>query len=165
MDDITELLFIPEFQKAFGNNIFYTISEQKKKPIFLTDIFTVFSAKQKINLAYMSDSLAALFGLKRAEQWAQKSKEEMLVRMKDDKKPPTNTKDQWNMYLKNIYGKEFSVFPKIAENFLEFSIEPGVFAVVSQATIGALSQKALVMLKKSQTNKPQTFSMMRFYWL
>ena len=110
LNDVTELLFIKEFQQSFKTTVFYEappLEETKKeqRPVYLTDIFTIWSAQQKINPWLLSDSIAALLGFKRAEPGDTAAREKEVDQvLKGLKTVQGDLKTVWEKVLQKLYG-------------------------------------------------------------
>ncbi len=175
-NDATELLTNAEFQTVFRSNIFYEppSSEQdvKERPVFLTDIFTVFSQKSTIQPWLLSDSIQRILSLKtaygsdekqRKDQIKQLLKEKPLKKMEDG--DIKKIQELWDTYWQKIYGKDFKSLPQEIVNLFTLKFEPMVFSVVSYGIVGQITQKALAIIERFKSSENNTFLIKKLYWL
>ncbi|MGE0206658.1 MAG: hypothetical protein AB7R69_02300 [Candidatus Babeliales bacterium] len=169
LNDATELMTIPEFQKLFLTKIFYeppTKDSSKKRPLYLMDIFTVFSDKKNIQPWFLSDSLCGLLGLKRAEYNDQEKREKLVADVLTIKN--LNSPEQkWDKQLQPLYGKDFKSLPKDFQMLFDFSFEPTVFSVLSYGTVGAITQKIFAIIEKRSSSQhgDAPYALTKLYWL
>lgn len=166
LHDVTELLTIPEFQKAFKVTIFYeppTKEHPTTKSIYLTDIFTVFSNHVTLQPWLLSDCVCALLNLKRAEFNDYEKREKYL--QKNIPAEQQGVAQVWDKQLQPLYGKEFKALPKSIQELLQ-SFEPRVFSVLSYGTVGNMVQKLCAIIEKKSTSvEGQEFIIKKVYWL
>lgn len=169
LEDVSELLLIPEFAQAFKASIFYTPEKsekaRKQKKVYLTDIFTVWTTTEKINVAYLSESMLTLLGLQGAYTWDLKKRKELIEGYLKEKKPAASIATQWDTYLKPFYGKEFKALPKGWESFFMIEFVPTIFSVLSYATIGAITQKIFAIIEKKKKDEQEIYRIVRLFWL
>lgn len=168
LEEVTELLLIPEFAQAFKASIFYTPEESEKirnQKVYLTDIFTIWTTTEKINVAYLSESMLRLLGLRGTFTWDLKKRKETIEGYLKEKKPAATLAAQWDAYLKPFYGKEFKALPKGLEIFFMFEFVPSLFSVVSYATVGGITQKIFAILKKQKSGEREECKLIRVFWL
>ena len=172
LNDITQLLTIPEFS-VFKTSLFYeppTAEEkQKKRPLYLTDIFTTNSSSSTIQPWLLSDSLAAILELPRAQAGDKKARLEKVQAWIKEFKPTAAWKDDWNKLLKPVYQKELQSLLKGIESMLSPSFEPIFFSVLCQARVGRVTQRMCVILERIRTTENNevvyTTAVRKLYWL
>lgn len=164
LDDVSELLLIDEFQRLFKTALFYepTIQEKKEAPLRLFDIFTVWTNHSTLNPWLLSDSLLALYGLKRptvGEETVQRKKSAEIL--KNVELRGTISKI-WDDYLQKLYDKEFKNIPKELAVLLNPQFEAHVFSVLSYASIGNVSMRMYAILERRAN---QEFMIKKLYWI
>jgi hypothetical protein len=168
-NDATELLEVPEFQKAFNINLFYEPPKkdgEQKTAIYLTDLFTVFSGQHKVQPWFLSNSLLTILGLKKAEQDDIEKRKRQIEQSLKEK----NLKDVaqvWDKQLQPLYGKDFKSLSKEVQQILDPLFEPTTFSVLSYGIIGAITQKIFAIIEKSSSAKKgeKPFIVKKLYWL
>ncbi len=168
LNDATELLSNTDFQKAFMLNVFYeppTKDSKGKRPIFLTDLFTVWSHTQKLQPWVLSDSVIAVLNLKRAQAGEVSKREKQVAEVLKEK----NLKDAaqvWDKQLQPFYGKDFKSLPKDIQGLMDPSFEPSVFSVLSYGIVGGIKQKIFAIIeKRSDSDKDgMPFEVKKLYW-
>jgi len=158
LDDISELLNISELGVL---DIFYepppkSFPGKKSQPnttIVLQDLFTIWTADEKIDPLLLSDSMCSVFDLRRPKaDDAEKLKEAFKKIIDEFKKDWGKNWDENWKFLLPIYDKK----PKILNNinkilFQEFG--PQVYSVLSCGRVGNVEQKLLAILKKREDQK------------
>jgi hypothetical protein len=167
--DVTELLTIKEFE-IFKKNVFYEPSDQgesEKRPVYLTDIFTVWSGKPTVEPWLFSDSISALLGLKRAD-----GKESIPKAQIDDAlkkfKVQTNWSTDWDHVLAPLYGKKFNTLPQGIDAFIATTFGPSTFSVLSYGKIGSMTQKVLAIIERTVSSDDDAqinVIIKKIYWL
>ncbi|MEX0940269.1 MAG: hypothetical protein WDZ41_02835 [Candidatus Babeliales bacterium] len=171
LTDVTELLTIPEFQRSFSQILFYEPpikGIKAKRPIYLTDIFTVYSNKKTLQPWFLSDSICALFNLKRAESGDIEKRLKYATDIAKEFKGFTAPAAQiWEKQLQPFYGKDFKGLPKFAQELLQNPFEPTMFSVLSFGKIGAITQKifAIIERRAKKTDAQEEFIIQKLYWL
>jgi hypothetical protein len=181
LNDVTELFNIPEFG-IFKNLIFYESSHEKaqgektqgKRPIYVTDIFTVDSDTSSIEPWLFSDSVCALLGLKRATGGEIHQRKEMVGDLLKDFKPEMVWQKDFDRYVAKIYGKDFTSLPKDIDYFFNMTFNPRTFSVLSLAKVGTMTVKMYALLtkieepleQKSGEHKVKTqWVVKKMYWI
>lgn len=167
-DDATQLL--SRSFDIFKDAIFYeppSAQGAKTRPIYLTDLFTVWTKGTLINPWLMSDSVAAVFGLKRAEQADEAERKKGVAQWLKQFKLKAQWQTDWNKLMKPMYGKEYNSIPKSLQPFLSSTFEATVFSILSQATVGRVTQRlfAVVEIKPSGDKKPAEITLKKVYTL
>ncbi len=158
LQDITELLAIEEFQSVFKDKVFYEPSVPTKKeqqPVYLTDIFTIWSHETTMNPWLLSYSISTLYGLKRAATIP----EEVL---KNIKSVSGDIKTIWEQSLEKLYAKEFKAIPTDLAMLLANKFHAKTFSVLSYGTVGNITQKVFAIV---EAQDPVTFMIKKLYWL
>jgi len=181
LQDVTELLTIKEFE-SFRDNIFYQPDDAQvtdetgklKQTIYLQDIFTLWSFQKELDPWFLSHSHKVLFGLKEKKQEGKFPDEKKLQEKLKNFSTNMEFPKGWDQLLAPIYGKKFDVLPKEMRAALGGKFEPRLFSVLSYGTVGGVTQKMLVILKRVQTTSKDStgksvtsfeFSAKKFYWL
>lgn len=175
LDDISELLTLKEFE-AFKDDIFYqppaAVEKNKKeakRPIYLMDIFTVFSGTQTMQPWLFSDSMRALFNLTRVAIVDKDKRQQMLTQALENFKPQADWKSDWDKQLTPLYGKNFSDLPKGVDALFARTFEPMIFSVLCYSTFGRVTQKIYAILERSSVSQDSEFlfdvQIKRIYWI
>lgn len=170
LTDVTELLEIKEFQDQFANAVFYIpppetqeSDKREKRTIFLTDIFTINGSNSRLNIWVLSDSIAALLGLQRADtRTSQARKKEVEELIKGIKQVEPKVETMWDQYLKKLYGKDFKTLAKAVNPILQSSLSFRYFTVLSYGTVGAVTQQLAVLIERINDME---FLIKKVYWL
>lgn len=167
-NDATELLS-RQFD-AFKNAIFYeppANDGQKERPIYLMDLFTVWTKGSLINPWLMSDSVAGVFGFKRADAADIGERKKGVAEWLKQFKLKAQWQSDWNKLMKPIYGKEYNSLPKSLQPFLNSTFEATVFSILSYATVGRVTQRlfAIVEIKPPAGKKPAEITIKKVYAL
>ncbi len=174
LNDVTELLTLKEFE-VFKQHIFYEPpmpgdkGKKEKRPLYLTDIFTVWSDKQTIEPWLMADSLNGVLDLSRAQpddtQERERMADEWLKKFKIDAK----WQNDWNTILAPLYKKDFASLPKVIASMLSTKFEPIIFSVLSYAKIGAVTQRIFAVIEKYElpqnNDSSSEIRIKKVYWL
>jgi hypothetical protein len=154
INDISELYAIRDFENI---DIFYKPPKPAEKKgeknasntdLFLQDIFTIWSPQAEVHPLLFSDSLCAIFGLRRPQAddaHALKDKYKQLAEAYKDEWGK-NWDENWK-FLEQIYGPK----PKIIKNFqgiFSKQFGPKVFSVLSYGKVGSVEQRLLVVIKQ-----------------
>lgn len=182
LNDITELLTIDGFD-VFKEHIFYepptilaakgarsTPGKKQERPLFLTDLFTVWSTSDTIEPWLFSDSLLGLLQLERASA---DDDHEKRVKLIDTQMKKFKLESSWDKDFKEIleplYKKEYKALPKSVQARLAKKFEPTLFSVISYGTVGKITQRLLAILKRSVTKTDNDVtievSIQRLIWL
>lgn len=168
LEDVTELLKIPEFQSVFKEHIFYEppMTQQAKRPIFLTDFFTVWSGYDTMQPWFLADSFLAIAYLKRAELGDSEKRLKTVTGMLKDFKGFKQTISQvWDKQLQPLYGKDYKGISKTLQPLLNGSFEPTVFSVLSYGRVGQVTQKIFAIVEKHKAMDTENYMIRRLYWL
>lgn len=184
-DDPTQLLTIPGFI-IFNDAIFYEPpqvgsdkgAKKEGRPLYLTDIFTIYTQKYTIDPWVFSDSLAGLLGLKRAESGDREQREKMVETVMKKFKKNAAWKTDWKQLVQPFYVQEFKSLPKDIESVLETTFDPTTFSIIVHATIDSVTQRLCAIVEriklqtqqkstnKKDTNKAQyDVQIRKIYWL
>jgi len=174
--DVTELLRIPAFV-VFRNAVVYEPpdmerggqAQQQKRPLYLTDIFTVHGSEE-LEPWLFSDSIAGLLELPRAGLRDEKDRKKQVDTIIKEAKTKANWASDWNKYLKPLYGKELQSLPKNIESVLTTQFSPSIFSVISEGTVGGVTQRLLALVQREQRtgDKNQRYydvTIKKLYWL
>lgn len=146
INDITELLTIKGFEQ-FRDSVFIDPAapkDDKKPKIYLTDLFTVSSARAQLEPWFLSNSLLALFNLTRD---IEKSTDELLKNYKDR----SDWKNDWDKIFKPLYNIEYAALPKGIASLLNPTFAPRIFNVLSIGTVGGVSVRLFAIVERSKS--------------
>ena len=131
------------------------------------DLFTVWTTSTQVNPWLLSDSVAAVFDLKRAEADELKTRKKGVAQWLKPFKLKAQWKTDWNTQLKPLYGKEFNSIPKSLQPFLNESFEATVFSILSYATVGQVTQRLLTIVERTPAKgqDPEDVTIKKVYWL
>jgi hypothetical protein len=164
--DVTELLTIEEFQNVFKDNVFYeppTSTKKEQRPVYLTDIFTIWSGQPAMNPWLLSDSIRALFTLKRSEPSDIHDREKQTEQLlKNVKSVSGDLKTVWEQSLEKLYAKEFKALPSDITVLFAKKFNAKTFSVLSYGTVGKITQKVLALIETQDYVK---FMVNKLYWL
>lgn len=160
LNDVTELLHIPEFEKVFGQTIFYNPS-QKEVKLYLTDIFTTSTQSYGINPWFLTQSWRIMLEL---EKDTTLSSDEMQQLMKNFKKK-ANWESDWDNSVKLLYQKEYKDLPQEIKSMLTTDFEANIFSLLSKTIIGETISTIFTILKANTKNKPAIFDIIKVYQL
>ncbi len=166
LNDPTELL--TRAFEPFKDAVFYEPPDKdspKKRPIYLTDLFTVWTGKRSINPWLLSDSVAAVMDLKRAQIQDVAERKKGVAQWLKQFKLKSQWQTDWNKLLKPLYGKEFNSVPKSLQPFLSGTFEARVFSILSYATVGRVTQRLLAIVERPSTGDSSDMTIKKVYWL
>lgn len=174
LDDSTELLRIPGFV-VFNNTIFYQgpgkekEEEKSKTPVYLTDIFTVWTGKQTIDPWLLSHSMCGLVGVKQAAAQDVESRKKAVEQVIKDVKLEAQWQTDWKKYLSPLYGAELNTLTKGIELIFDTKFEPKTFSVLSYGIVGDVTQKMLAILERTEEKNDKKLAykvtIKKLYWL
>jgi hypothetical protein len=161
LNDVTELLAIPEFSEYFYQSVFYRsqLETEKKQPLYLADLFTVVTEDATIQPWLLSPSLIVVLGGKSASLGEKKIQEAL--------KQFAATADwstQWNETIGVLYGIKFDNLSEEMKSMLTPQFEATIFSVSlhidSQKNAAGL---CALIKKKTETNGLSTYDIARMY--
>ncbi len=163
--DVTELLTIKPFS-TFKNNIFYSPdtpqSAQGEKPIYLTDIFTLWTHKKTLDPWLFSYSIRTLLELPAPDKVAAS---ENIKNFKGTYSWPAS----WNSIFAKVYKKDFNNLPKGITLLLNTTFGPETFSVLSYGTVGQVTHRLFAILERDTTDReskdPATVLIKKLYWI
>jgi hypothetical protein len=163
-NDVSELLVIQEYKK-FAAHLFYGESEKKEEEptLYLTDIFTIWTGKQKLSPWLFSSSWQRILDLKSVQQ---SNIEQILKEFKKSMQWPTS----WDKTAALLYEKNFNNLPKNIELLLDAKFEPKIFSVLSRGIFDKTTDKVLAILELETTQekdgtKKIEVKVRKLYWL
>lgn len=172
LDDVTELITIPEFQNLFKTTIFYQPETPQKtgspkKELFLTDIFTVSSGQMKMQPWLLSSAIQSILGLKKIDLGPAEKRDQRVAELTKDFKQVSSVQELWEKQLQVVYGKDLKSLPKQSELLLNTVFEPTVFSVISYGTVGTITQKlcAIIAKRKDIQHNREEITIKKLYWL
>ena len=122
--------------------------KQKKRPLYLTDIFTVDSGTSTIDPWFFSDSLLGLLDIKRAQLGDVETRSKEVKNWLQKFKLVTNWKTDWAALLKPMYEKDFAQLPKLFESVLVSSAAPKNFSVRVHAKVQSVEQQLFAIVQR-----------------
>ena len=154
-NDASELITNKEFA-YFKDFLFYepSLSEKnvadkkQQRPIYLLDIFTVWSSSDTLDPWFFSDSINALLGLPQVTGGDIKVRQESIENWLKNFKKSFDWKTDWNAVLQPVYGKELRTLPKNIDSMLSTTSDPRFFSVLVQGKVGDIMQKAYAILER-----------------
>ncbi len=169
--DVTELVTVKAFDH-FKNMLFYSPDEaqqvtgkDKKKNLYLTDIFTVWSHKRTIDPWLLSHSVCALLGLERPAQGLDDQAKQLIKNFKSSYGWPAD----WNTQFAKMYKKNFNGLPKKSEVILNPTFGPETFSVLSYATVGQSTHRIFAIVERDMAERkngaPARMSIKKIYWI
>ncbi len=177
IQDVTELLTIKEFA-VFKNNIFYEplasntsdkAEASKQQPLFLTDIFTVWSGKATVTPWLLSSSLGKLLKFQPIRPEAIKEQKMIQEQLKNFTIKTEWSSQTWDKLLTPFYGLTFKEVPEFAVPLFNNTFEPTIFSVLSHAKVGTITQRLLAIVQRDDSLQPDsaTFgvTIKKLYWL
>lgn len=172
LNDVTELLEVPEIAQYFADKIFYEPpkSEKEKRSLYLTDLFTIWTNVPAMQPWLFSDSVCTLLGLKRVEfgdtQQRIQLVDQWLKNFKNDLFPNSWDQKNWDLILKPMHNKDFKSISKFIPYLFEPKFASNVFSVVSYGTVGEVTQRifAIVEMQKVGNNEFK-FNLKKLYWI
>lgn len=178
IQEVTELLLIPEFQ-ALKDQLYYEPSSKKeavgsgqslqKIPVYLTDIFTMYNDQTHIDPWLLSNSIAVGLGLKSAVPGDVQQRKELIKNLEKNFKPFAAWAQDWDKSMNQWYGKPFASLPKGVEPLLSTTFAPHYFSVLSIGTYKKVSMRALAIIEriKKEYKEKTAFevTVKKLYWL
>lgn len=176
LHEVTELLGIKEFQEVFATRQFYEPSEKdkeniprgKKRAVYLTDLFTIWSEEQTMSAWLLSDALCAVFGFKRAQADSLKVRKQIVEQAVEQKALASTSFDAvWPKGPQVLYGKELGAVSPELKPLLTAQFEPDMFLVISRGTVGNISQKisAIIERREPEGDRSTAYVIKRLYVL
>lgn len=163
LNDITELLLIKEFS-GFKDTIFYEpptsgakTEKEQSRPLYLSDIFTLYTRDHKVDPWIFSDSLCGILGLPRAQQGDIENRTKTIEPILKKFKSTYTWKSDWQQFLQPIYQKELQSLPKGIESVLQETSNPTIFSLFISATYGKVTQRLYGIVERTKKkNKQET---------
>ncbi len=167
-NDATELM--TQAFEPFKGAVFYEPPVKdgpKSRPLYLMDIFTVWTQSAQINPWLMSDSVGAIFGLKPSQAQDEAERKKGVAQWLKPFKLKAQWKTDWNTQLKPLYGKDYNSIPKSLQPFLSGTFEATVFSILSYATVGRVTQRLLTIVERTPAkgDEPEDVTIKKVYWL
>lgn len=167
LNDVTELLEISEFN-YFNDKVFYEPpkSSAEKRAIYLTDIFTTWTEEFSAQPWLLSDSLCAIFGLKRVAFNDLSQRLQLIDAWLKNFQPEAFMNQQWDKVFKPIYNKDFNSLPKIINTLFNPKFGSKFFSVVSYGTVGEVTQRIFAIVEMQILGNNETkFNLKKLYWI
>jgi len=170
LNEVTELLTIKEFREAFKEALFYEPpalkgTKKEQRPVYLMDIFTIWSGAKTVNPWLLSDSICAIVGLMRAQTGDTPAREKEVEQLlKGIKSIEGDLKITWEKVLQKLYGKELKAVPSEFSSLLAQNFEAKTFGVLSYGTVGKITQKVFAIIERNK-NAQVPYTIKRLYWL
>lgn len=159
LNDVTELLLIPEFADYFEDAIFVRPSkDRKKEKLCLTDLFTVVSETDTIQPWVLSPSLITLLGGSAAvlnEKTLEGPMKNFSQKMDWAKK--------WNETVGILYGIKFDNLTEEMKSILTQQFEVNIFSITLSMHDEKNKAGLYSLLKKTEKNGLSTYDIVRMY--
>ncbi len=175
LQDVTDLLLIKEFEpfkeRLFNEPSYEGKDSSKKRQLYLTDIFTIWSQVPTVEPWMISESLGAVLGFKSIIPKSENAKgaEEKIKPLLKEFKPQYSWPADWDKSLSKFYGKEFKALPKGIQSLLGTTFEPHIFSVISYGTVGKISHRLFAILERDRAGddleQPANVSIKKLYWI
>jgi len=178
LEDVSELLRIPEFAPLVDYLCYEPQREQKEKEksgaarVFLMDVFTVAKENDIINPWLLSDGIRAIFGMQRILPVASEKRKESKEKIKKLLKQFTLSTDwakKWDQLLAPRYKKEYNKLSSGITSLIEAKFSPRMFSVVSEGTYAGVTQKLCAFVERAVEQKKNKnsicFTIKKLYWL
>jgi hypothetical protein len=161
IDDISQLLVVPGLEVL---DIFYKppqqpVGKNKKTAantdVTLQDIFTLWSPDEKLNPLFLSDSLCAVFSLRRPHADDATQKKESFVKLVESF--AKNTSDDWDanwQVLEPVHGPKPKIISDI-KNIFTKEFGPKVFSVLSCGKVGDVECHLLAVIQEQEREKDE----------
>lgn len=158
LNDITELLMLKEFHN-FKHSIWYEPPSAKQstshpadeiRPLYLADIFTLYTSDNKIDPWVLSDSLCGLLGLRRVRADDIQDRVKILETVLKNFKTTYTWTTDWKQYMMPLYQKELQSLLKGIESVLQATTSPTIFSVYVVATCGRVSQRLCAIVERKK---------------
>ncbi len=157
---------------AFKQHIFYEPPSEKeeKRPLYLTDIFTLWSGKKTLQPWLFSDSMSGILDLQRATSGDVEKRKQSLNKWLENFKQKISLPDDWENVFEPLYEKDFGSLPKGIEAFLSFTFEPETFSVLSYGKVGDVTQKLFAIIQRTVSTKKDreqsiAVTIKKIYWI
>ncbi|MBT4594378.1 hypothetical protein HOD08_00690 [bacterium] len=156
--------------------------EDGKRPLFLSDIFTLWNTKPTIHPLFLSDSMCALLELKRPRggnnERLKESTKQLSMQIKTDW--AQDWLSHWESFIP-LFDKKTPSLEQLKESFSR-EIEPQVYSVLSLGRFNGVEQRLLAILVKNPQQAKQNkkekdekaaasnenvsaFKIVRLYWI
>jgi hypothetical protein len=148
LDDITQLLLIPEIQKIKNDIYPYLVENKKDTRMLLSDLFTVYGSNKKLQPWVFSSSINLFVDLKKPVTPTEQEQVKMIQGwLKNYKKNVTDWKKEWGSTFKQMYSKELQSLPKGIDLHFDTSCVPHLFSVISIGKIDEISFSILAIIE------------------
>ena len=168
-NDATELMSHKEFQHFKDTLFYHPPTSNKETPLYLTDIFTVWSRADKLEPWLFSDSINGLFGLPRVEVDDVKKRKDQIDAWVKNFKIRANWQQDWQTLLMPIYGKELRTLPKNIDSVLKPTFAPQYFSILVDAKVDEVTQRVYAIVKRTKRSQGNTVEydneIIKLYWL
>jgi hypothetical protein len=165
LNDPTQLLLSKPFA-PFKDALFYdpSVKTESKQgaPLYLTDLFTVWTGKKTLQPWLLSASIADILQLQRTKD----IDKNLASLLKDFKREGGAPKE----VLVKLYQADLNAIPKNIELLLSAKFEPTVFSVLSYGIFGSITQRIFAILERipknaQDTNVEYDIKIRKLYWL
>lgn len=152
LEDVTQLLVIPAFA-SFADKLYIASPKEPQKELMpaiaLTDLFTLYGTTAGLEPWLLSTSVQMACGIQVSTGTVQQRTKD-VVQWTKNFKPSAQWKTDWNITLKNVYGKEFSGLPKGLDSFFVGMFKPAFFGVLAEGTVGKVTQKVYAIIERTR---------------
>ena len=165
-NDVTQFLSNSTWAKLFAQDVFAKKETAKtKQQLYLTDLFTVFTAATTIDPWLFSHSVATLLGLPSAMSADYTQRKEKIMNALKNYKESAMWQTDWDKAVGLIYGKNFNSLPKAIHSMMSRRVEPTTFSVISRAQVGSVSQSIFAILAQRKQDAQTIYEIERVYWI
>lgn len=173
LNDITELLAIPEFRifDQFRYASVDTVIQEQYTP-HLGDIFTVQTGKQNINAWFLSKAWVSIAGFQSSILYTQdqKQRSELIQWIESLGKSLNNFKDTAVLYQKLYNAKIDTSFTTQYSFFVTTKKIPAVFSAAIECMVNGVSARLYVIFqrvkrKKKEGNSEYKIEVKKLYWI
>ena len=190
LNDTSELLDIPSFS-YFSKNLFFdypknlknenrNFDDYSKPPIYLMDVFTIFSQGLKLQPFMISKSVQEILNFHSSEEQAEKlAAIEKIISWepeKTDPKKPKSKKDKqrefWENTITPLYGVSFDAVDSNVIDLMDPMTKPYYFSITATAKVGDITKSLYAILQLRIIDQDQvitheniTLDLVKLYWI
>lgn len=161
LQDVTELLVIPGFDVLQGR-IWYEPADKQEAgadarvlPLYLTDMFTVWTGEQYVDPWMLSDSLSGVLGVKHITQKNKEQVAKVIGESVKKLKETSNWSTDWDSLLTPLYEQKYTSLSAHIKPFLRAEFEPQIFSVLSYGTVADVTQRLYGVLERVTLPTPE----------
>jgi hypothetical protein len=163
LNDVSELLAIEGFE-GFKDSLWYDpdVKDEKKQPLYLYDLFTVYTPHSSLDPWTLSPSVASV--VMQAKRSADaKATTEMINKLKT--KNDWGAPADWDASLKLLYGKEYAQLSKNLIPLLGPAFDPTTFSVLCSGTFGRTIYKLYAIIERIKQGETISMQVRNVYYV